>query len=76
MFVFYNKYCVNNSKYMFIVVKIKYMNSNNINDICNKFNFTTNYTQFIRHIFYKKKNISYKFLHKWGWSRPNFFRII
>jgi hypothetical protein len=31
---------------MSIVIKIKCVNSNNISDICNKFNFTTNYTYF------------------------------
>jgi hypothetical protein len=32
---------------MFIVVKIKYVNSGRISDICDKVNFSTNYTQFI-----------------------------
>jgi hypothetical protein len=31
---------------MFIIVKINYMNSNRISDICDKVNFTTNYTHF------------------------------
>ncbi len=30
----------------FIVVKIKCVNSGRISDICNKINFTTNYTHF------------------------------
>ena len=34
-------------KCVFIVVKIKYMNFDRINDICDKVNFTTNYTHFI-----------------------------
>ena len=33
-------------KYAFIVVKIKYINSGNINNICNKFNFTPSYKHF------------------------------
>ena len=31
-----------------IVVKIKCVNSGNISDICNKLNFTTNYTNFTK----------------------------
>jgi hypothetical protein len=32
---------------VFIVVKIKCVNSDKISDICDKVNFTTNYTHFI-----------------------------
>ena len=40
---------------MFIVVKIKYVNSDNISDICDKLKFTTNYTplQQLTHILSK-----------------------
>ena len=44
MFVFCGKFCVYNNIYVSIVVKIKCVNSNNISDICDKLNFTTNYT--------------------------------
>ena len=44
--VFCSKCCVCSDKYVFIVVKIKCVNSSNINDICDKLNFTTNYTNF------------------------------
>ena len=37
---------VPSDKCVFIVVKVKYVNSGNINDICDKLNFTTNYTYF------------------------------
>jgi hypothetical protein len=46
--VFCSKYCVCSDKYVFIVVKIKCVNSGNISDICDKLNFTTNYTNFIK----------------------------
>ena len=38
--------CVCIDKYMFIVVKIKYVNFSRISDIYDKVNFTTNYTHF------------------------------
>ena len=41
------KVCINNDKCVFIVVKIKYVNSDNIGNICDKFNFTSKYTHFI-----------------------------
>ena len=44
--VFYGKCCVHIYKYVFIVVKIKCVNSSRISDICDKINFTTNYTHF------------------------------
>jgi hypothetical protein len=44
--VFCDKCCVRIDKYVFIVVKIKCMNSGRISDICYKVNFTTNYTHF------------------------------
>jgi hypothetical protein len=42
----FDKTCVFCSKCVFIVIKIKYVNSGRISDICNKVNFTTNYTHF------------------------------
>ena len=42
--VFCGKYCIHINKYVFIVIKIKCVNSDRINDICDKVNFTTNYT--------------------------------
>ena len=44
MFVFCDKFCVRSDEYVSIIVKIKCVNSGNISDICNKLNFTTNYT--------------------------------
>jgi hypothetical protein len=44
--MFCDKYCIRSDKYVFIVIKIKYMNSGNINDICYKLKFTTSYTYF------------------------------
>ena len=40
IYVFYGKYCVRIDKYVFIVVKIKCVNSSRISDICDKINFT------------------------------------
>ena len=42
--VFCDKCCIRNDKYVFIGVKIKCMNYGRINSICDKVNFTTNYT--------------------------------
>ena len=39
--VFYCKHCVCIDKCVFIIVKIKYVNSDRIRDICDKINFTT-----------------------------------
>ena len=44
--VFCDKYCVSINKCVFIVVKIKCVNSGKIYDIYDKVNFTTNYTHF------------------------------
>jgi hypothetical protein len=44
---FYGKYCVRINKCVFIIIKIKYVNSDGISDICDKINFTTKL-----HIFY------------------------
>jgi hypothetical protein len=41
--VFYDKFYVINGTCVFIVLKTKYVNSDNIIDICGKLNFTTNY---------------------------------
>ena len=46
IYVFRGKYYVIRNKYVSIIVKIKCVNSNNITDICNKHNFTINYTYF------------------------------
>jgi hypothetical protein len=45
--VFCNKYYVHIDIYMFIIIKIKCINSSKICNICNKDNFITNYTYFI-----------------------------
>ena len=39
--MFCGKCCVRINKCVFIVVKIKYVNSGRISDICNKINFIT-----------------------------------
>ena len=44
--VFCNKCYVRIDKCVFIIVKIKYVNSGRIYDICDKINFITNYTYF------------------------------
>ena len=44
--VFCGKFCIHIDKCVFIVVKIKCVNSGKISDICDKVNFTTNYTYF------------------------------
>jgi hypothetical protein len=44
--VFCDQYYVRSDKCVFIVVKIKCVNSSNISDICDKLNFTINYTYF------------------------------
>ena len=38
--MFCGKSCVRIDKYVFIIIKIKYMNSNKISDIYDKVNFT------------------------------------
>ena len=45
MCVFYGKFCVHNDKCVFINIKTKCVNSDNINDICGKLKFTINYTK-------------------------------
>ena len=44
--IFCGKYYVRIDKCVFIVVKIKFVNSDRINNICDKVNFITNYTYF------------------------------
>ena len=44
--MFCGKCCVCIDNYVFIVVKIKCVNYGRISDICDKINFTTNYTHF------------------------------
>ena len=43
MFVFCGKFCVYSDKRVSIVVKIKYVNSGNISDICDKLKLTIKY---------------------------------
>ncbi len=43
IYVFCAKCCVRIDKCMFIIVKIKCVNSGRISDICDKVNFTSNY---------------------------------
>jgi hypothetical protein len=45
--LFCDKYYVRIDKCVFIVIKIKFVNSCRINDICDKVNFTTNYTHLL-----------------------------
>jgi hypothetical protein len=47
MFVFCDKCCVRSDKCVSIIIKIKYVNFDNISDICDKFYFTTIYKYFI-----------------------------
>jgi hypothetical protein len=47
IYVFCGKCCVCIDKRVFIIVKIKCVNSNRISDICGKVNFTINYIHFI-----------------------------
>ena len=62
IFVFCGKCCVRSGKIMFIIVKIKCVNSNNISDIYDKLNFITNYIPFIiTDIKFIKKQMYYKF---------------
>ena len=44
--MFCSKCCIHSDKCVVVVIKIKFVNSGNISDICDKFNFTTNYTYF------------------------------
>ncbi len=44
--MFCGKCCVRIDKCVFIVIKIKCVNSDRISDICDKVNFITNYTHF------------------------------
>ena len=46
MFVFCCKFCVRSDTCVSIIVKIKCVNSGNINDICDKLKFITNYIHF------------------------------
>ena len=39
--VFCDKYCICIDKCVFIIIKIKYVNSDKINNICDKINFIT-----------------------------------
>ena len=45
-YVLCDKFCVSSDKYVSIVVKTKCVNSGNMSDICDKLNYTTNYTYF------------------------------
>ena len=58
--MFCDKYCVRIDKCVFIIVKIKCMNSDKICNICVKVNFTTNYTHFITNNIYFYQN-TYKY---------------
>ena len=53
--VFCDKYCVRIDKCVSIIVKIKYVNSDRISNICDKVNFTTKVYTFYdtRQIFYQ-----------------------
>ena len=70
--MFCGKCCVCIDNYVFIVVKIKCVNYGRISDICDKINFTTNYTYFTisdihfiktHIIFYQNKYKYYNFLY-------------
>jgi hypothetical protein len=61
--VFCNKCCIRIDKCVFIVVKIKCMNSSRINDICDKINFTIKLNTFYNtsQIFYQNNIQIYNF---------------
>ena len=63
--VFYGKCCVRIDKYVFIVVKIKYINSGKISNICDKVNFTTKLYTFYDtwQTFYQNTYKYYNFWH-------------
>jgi hypothetical protein len=72
--VFYGKCCVRIDKCVFIIIKIKCVNFDRISDICDKINFTTNYTHFTipdiyfiktHTTFYQNTHKYYNFLHLW-----------
>jgi hypothetical protein len=64
--VFCDKCCVRIDKCVFIVVKIKCMNFGRISDICDKINFTTNYTHFTTsNNIYQNTHKYYNFWHLW-----------
>ena len=65
--MFCGKCCVRINKCVFIVVKIKYVNSGRISDICNKVNFITKL-----HIFYNTWQTFYQNTHTSGGSRKIF----
>ena len=50
IYTFCGKWSVCSDKRVFIIVKIKCVNSGNISDICDKLNFTTSYTHFTTNI--------------------------
>ena len=60
--VFCDKYYVRIDKCVFIVIKIKYVNFDRINDIYDKINSTINYTHFIIPNIYFIKTHVYIFL--------------
>ena len=64
--MFCDKYCVRIDKYVFIIEKIKCVNSCGISDICDKVNFIINYTYFtIPDIYFiKTYTIFYQNIHK------------
>ncbi len=63
----FDKICIFCDKYIFIIIKIKYVNSDKINDICDKVNFIINYTHFtIPDIYFiKTQNILSKHTYKY-----------
>jgi hypothetical protein len=58
--VFCDKCCARIDKCVFIVIKIKCMNSGRVSDICDKVNFTTKL-----HIFYNTRQAFYQNTHKY-----------
>ena len=58
--MFCGKYDVRIDKCVFIVIKIKYVNSDRINNICDKVNFTTKL-----HTFYNTLTDIYQNTHKY-----------
>jgi hypothetical protein len=65
--VFCNKCYVCIDKYMFIIVKIKCLNSGKINDICNNFLQITHFTT-LDIYFIKTHNITIFLIRLRGWS--------
>ena len=69
--VFCDKCCIRIDKCVFIIIKIKCVNYGRISDICDKINFTTNYTHFtILDIYFIKIHINIIIFNTFGGMVP------